>query len=151
MKKKKIIGAGVGVLILRNKQVLLGKRHIDPKKASSLLDGAGTWTMPGGKLNFGETFESAAVRKVAEEVGLKLKQLEVICVNNDRVKTAHFVTVGLFSDNFTGEPRVMEPDEITEWQWFDLNNLPSPMYFPSTKILENYKRGQFYITELSEY
>jgi len=32
----------------------------------------------------------------------------------------------------------MEPDEITEWKWFDLNNLPSPLYFPSERIIKNY-------------
>jgi hypothetical protein len=41
----------------------------------------------------------------------------------------------------------MEPDEITEWQWFDLNNLPSPLYFPSAKVLENYKTQKFYISK----
>ena len=41
--------------------------------------------------------------------------------------------------------KVMEPDEIIEWRWFDLDNLPEKVYFPSKKILENYKQGKFYI------
>jgi len=49
------------------------------------------------------------------------------------------------SEDFFGEPKVMEPDEITEWQWFDLDNLPSPLFFPSAKVLENYKQKKFYI------
>jgi hypothetical protein len=36
--------------------------------------------------------------------------------------------------------KVMEPDEITEWQWFDLNDLPSPRYFPSFEVIENFKK-----------
>ena len=141
----KKIGAGFGVLILKDNKVLLGKRHDDPEKADSLLNGAGHWTMPGGKIDFGESFEAGAARETLEETGIKINNPKVICVNNDIVETAHFVTIGLFCDDFDGEPKVMEPDEITEWQWFDLDNLPSPLYFPSKKILQNYKEKKFYI------
>ena len=145
MVKEKRIGVGFGVMILKNNRVLLGRRHEDPKKASSLLKGEGTWTMPGGKLHFGESFEEGAAREVMEETGIKLNGMTVICVNNDAVENAHFVTIGLFSDDFKNEPKVMEPNEITEWHWFGLDNLPSPIYFPSLKILNNYKNKKFYI------
>jgi len=140
----KRVGVGFGVMILKDGKVLLGKRHDDPEKADSELHGEGTWTMPGGKLEYGESFEEGAIRELMEETGIKLKSLKVICVNNDMNEHAHFVTIGLFSDDFKGEPKVMEPDEITEWRWFDLNNLPSPIYFPSKKVLENYREGVFY-------
>ncbi len=145
MEEKKKVGVGFGVMILKDDKLLLGKRHEDAEKASSLLNGAGTWTMPGGKLHFGETFEDGAKREVLEETGITLNKLSVICVNQDIIGTAHFITVGLFSDAFSGKPKVMEPDEITEWRWFDLNNLPSPIYFPSAKVLENYKQKKFYV------
>ncbi|MBI5871684.1 NUDIX domain-containing protein [archaeon] len=144
MEEKKV-GMGVGVMILKDGKLLLGKRHENPKKASSLLSGAGTWTMPGGKLEFGETFEDCAKREVLEETGITLNKVDVICINQDIIETAHFITLGLFSDVFSGEPKVMEPDEITEWRWFDLNNLPLPLYFPSAKLLENYKQKKFYL------
>jgi 8-oxo-dGTP diphosphatase len=139
------IGVGFGVMLLRDGKVLLGKRHDDPEKASSLLNGAGKWTMPGGKLHFGESFEEGARREVMEETGIKLRKADVLCVNNDTVETAHFVTIGLISENFEGEARVMEPDEITEWKWFSMDALPSPLYFPSAKVLENYRKKKFYI------
>ena len=145
--QKKKVGVGFGVMILKDGKLLLGKRHEDPEKASSLLNGAGTWTMPGGKLDFGETFENGAKREVLEETGIILNKVDVICVNQDIIETAHFITMGLFSDAFSGEPKAMEPDEITEWRWFDLNNLPSPIYFPSAKVLENYKQKKFYISK----
>lgn len=145
--EKKKVGAGLGVLILKDNKILLGKRHTNPNKADSELHGEGTWTMPGGKLEFGESFEEGAKREVFEETGLELGKIEVICVNNDKNDYAHFITIGLFSDDFIGEPKVMEPDEITEWQWFGLNNLPDQMYFPSVNVLENYKKGLFYISK----
>ncbi len=138
-------GVGFGVMILKEGKVLLGERHGDPEKASSELEGAGTWTMPGGKLHFRESFEDGAKREVMEETGMKINTIKVVCVNNDRVEEAHFITIGLFSDDFEGEPEVKGPDEITEWKWFDLEDLPSPLYFPSEKVLQNYKENKFYI------
>ena len=145
MVEERKIGVGVGVMILRGDKVLLGRRHGDPLKASSELNGAGTWTMPGGKLNFGESFEDAAVRETFEETGLSIEDFSVICFNNDLVETAQFVTIGLLCKNVKGEPEVMEPQKITEWAWFDLNDVPYPLYFPSAKILENYRENKFYI------
>lgn len=147
MDEQNRVGVGFGVLMIRSNKVLLGKRHDDPEKASSLLEGAGKWTMPGGKLHFGESFEDGAKREVLEETGIKLNNVKVICLNNDMVATAHFVTVGLFSDDFEGDPRVTEPDEITEWKWFDMDRIPKPMFFPSTKLLESYKKKQFYVKQ----
>jgi 8-oxo-dGTP diphosphatase len=137
-------GVGFGVMILKEGKVLLGHRHPDPEKASSLLHGEGSWTMPGGKLHFKENLKEGAVREVLEETGIKVKGLEVISVSNDIVQDAHFVTIGFLAEDFEGEPKVMEPDEITEWQWFDLNNLPSPLYFPSEKIIKNYLAKKIY-------
>jgi len=141
------VGAGFGVLLLRNNMILLGKRNDDAQKADSALHGEGTWTMPGGKLNFHEGFVDGAKREVLEETGIKLKDVDVISLHNNMVHDAHFVTIGLFCEKFIGEAQVLEPDEITEWRWFNINELPEPIYFPSAKILENYKRKMFYIKE----
>lgn len=143
MEKPKV-GAGFGVLILKDDRFLLGRRHEDPEKASSLLHGEGTWTMPGGKLHFGESFEEGAAREVLEETGIKAKSLKVISVSNDIVSDAHFITIGLLCDDFDGNPRVMEPDEITEWRWFPVSQPPKPMFFPSEKVLKNYLEKEFY-------
>jgi len=137
-------GVGFGVMILKDNKLLLGKRHPDPEKASSLLHGEGTWTMPGGKLHFGESFEQGAIREVNEETGLDVISSKVISISNDIVSDAHFVTIGLLCSEFKGQPRVMEPDEITEWQWFPINQLPEPIFPPSEKVLKNYLEKRFY-------
>ena len=141
----KKVGVGFGVMILRNNKLLLGKRSEDPEKADSELHGEGTWTMPGGKLEFGESFEEGARREGLEETGLKMGKVKVICVNNDKNQFAHFVTIGLFSEDVIGEPKVMEPDEITEWKWFSLSGLPNNLFFPSKKMLDNYREKKFYL------
>lgn len=140
----KSVGAGVGILVLKDKEFLLGKRNADPEKASSALSGEGTWTMPGGKIDFGETFLVAAKREVQEETGLVANSLKLISLMDDMTDKAHFVTIGLLCDNFTGEVKTMEPEEITEWRWFALDNPPAPMFFPCVKILRNYLSGKIY-------
>ena len=142
--EKAKIGVGVGVLILKNNKILLGKRHHDPKKVNSSLHGEGTWTMPGGKLEFKENFEDTAARELFEETSMKAKSLKFISIANDKVEDAHFVTIGMLCDDFEGLPLVMEPDKITEWKWFNLNDLPKPMFFPSSRILENYLEKRVY-------
>ena len=80
MEPIKKMGIGFGVMVLRDGKILLGQRHVDPIKASSEMHGEGTWTMPGGKLHFGESFEEGAKREVMEETGVEINasDLEVI-------------------------------------------------------------------------
>jgi 8-oxo-dGTP diphosphatase len=147
MEQKKRVGAGFGVILEKDGKILLGKRHPDPDKADSAFRSAGEWCLPGGKLEWGETFEEGAIREVQEETGITIKDPQVISVHNCKNEHAHFMTVGLIAHEFEGEAKVMEPDEITEWGWFDINDLPSPPYFPSFGVIENFKQGKFYIKE----
>lgn len=140
----KKIGAGFGVIILDNNKILLGLRNEDAIKASSELRGEGTWTMPGGKLHYGESFEDGGIRETKEETDLDVEEIEVFCVQNDMNEYAHFVTIGMIAKKYSGEVKTMEPDEIIEWKWFDLDNIPSNIYFPSAKCIEKYKSGRFY-------
>lgn len=139
-------GVGVGIMILNENKVLLGKRHGDPEKADSELHGESSWTMPGGKLHFGETLKNAACREVFEETGIKIdsESLKIISVTDDIIEDAHFVTIGFLCEQEVEESKVMEPDEITEWEWFDLDHLPSPIFFPSRRVLENYLAKKIY-------
>ncbi|MEI7961863.1 MAG: NUDIX domain-containing protein [archaeon] len=136
--EKKRVGAGFGVMLLKNNKLLLGKRHEDPKKADSELHGEGTWTMPGGKFEFGETFEEAAARELKEETSIILNKSKVICVNNDKNEHAHFITMGFLAIEFVGEAKVMEPNEITEWKWFEMDKLPTNLFPPSKNLLACY-------------
>lgn len=131
---------GIGVILLKDNKILLGKRNEDPAKADSLLHGEGTWTLPGGKLDFKEDIQDCAYREVFEETRIRIKKdkLKIISITNDIVEDAHFVTLGFLCEDFEGEPKIMEPDEITEWKWFNLNNLPSPLFFPSEKAIKNF-------------
>jgi len=136
---------GVGVMLLNDKgEVLLGKRHEEPEKAGTQLHGEGTWTLPGGKLDFGEDIVKGAVRETMEETGIVPAGLELVSVGNEVVPDAHFVTLGFMAREFDGRPEVMEPDEITEWKWFPLERLPEPMFPPAMKMINNYKNKRIF-------
>jgi mutator protein MutT len=137
----------VGVMILNNKgEVLLGKRHDDAQKASSDLHGEGTWTMPGGKLDFHEILIDGAIREVFEEIGVKvnLDKLKIISVTDEIVPDNHYVTIGFLCENLDGEPKIMEPEEITEWRWYNLDNLPERVFPPSAKMIKAFLNNKIY-------
>lgn len=134
---------GVGVMLLKNNEILLGKRNSDPVKAESALHGEGTWTVPGGKMEFRETFEESAYREVLEETGIKIGNTKIISLSNEVVEDAHFVTIGMLCEDFSGEALVKEQD-ITEWKWFPLDKLPEPIFPPAKKIIDNYMQNRLY-------
>lgn len=78
------IGIGVGIII-KNKEnkILMLLRNDDVKKADSDMRLEGTWTLPSGKVKFGETIEEAGIRKTKQECNLDVSKIKVICVQND--------------------------------------------------------------------
>lgn len=137
-------GLGVGVAIIHCGKVLLGKRAI--KEKAKHLYGAGQWTFPGGKCIFGQSIQENAAREVLEETGLEIPihRLELVSVSDeiDLVRDVHYVTVGLVYNLYGGnvEARNMEPDEITEWVWFSIEDeLPklsrSQVFLPTANMI----------------
>ena len=107
----KHIRAGCGVMVFYPEvKLLLGLRNSDPEKADSEMHEEGTWTMPGGNIEYGETFEEAGTREAKEETGMDVKDLEVICVQTDKNEYAHYISVGMIAKSYEGNPVAMEPD-----------------------------------------
>jgi 8-oxo-dGTP diphosphatase len=125
-----ITGVGIGVLIMKDSKVLFGKR-----KGSH---GAGTWSLPGGKLHFGESFEQCAVREVKEETGLDIVPGKIVSVSNDIAYGMHWVTIGMSAEIKSGKVELIEPDKCAEWAWFSLDRLPTPLFVPTERVVRNY-------------
>ena len=142
---EKFVRAGCGVLLLDNGKILLGLRNSNEKEADCDLHEEGTWTMPGGEIEFGETIEEAAIRETFEETGLILNDPKVICVQNDKNEHAHFVSLGLVATKYSGEITIKEPKEIIKWEWFPLDNLPKNLFSPARKTVECYLNNKFYM------
>ena len=144
--KEKHIGAGCGVIILNQKgQILLGKRNEDELLADSEMHEEGTWTLPGGNIEYGESFFEAGIREAKEETNLDVSDLELFCVQTDKNEFAHYISVGLIAKKYSGKINVNEPNEITMWNWFDLDKLPKKIFSASRKTIDCFLQKKFYI------
>ena len=142
------IGVGVGIIVKNQEnKILMLVRNSDAKKADSKMRLEGTWTLPSGKVKFGESFEQAGIRKVKEECNLDVHSLHVISVQNDMNEFAHYATIGLLADSFSGTIVPIQTQELIRFECFPLNSLPENLCFPSQKILEAYQSHQFYLPE----
>lgn len=122
------VRVGVGVYITKNGKILMGKRIG--------LHGKGTWSPPGGWLEFGESWENCARRETFEEAGIKIKNIRFGAVTNDIPKDEgkHVVTIHMIADHGLGEPKIMEPEKWEKWEWFSWDTLPRPLFYPLLKL-----------------
>jgi len=120
---------GIGVIIIRDGKVLLGKRRN--------AHGSGSWCCPGGHLEFGESFEACARREVSEETGLEIENIRHGPFTNDlfTAEGKHYVTLFMIADCPRGTPRVCEPEKCEAWAWFSETNLPEPLFLPNKNLL----------------
>ncbi len=119
---------GVAIVVVQDGKILLGKR-----KGSFA---AGEWSCPGGHLEFGETVEECMHRELEEETGLKVLSYQlgpwVSTVFDDE---KHYITLYALVHAFEGTPQLREPDKCEGWEWFSLDNLPTPLFATVQKIV----------------
>ena len=113
---------GVGVCVIKDGKVLLGKRLN--------AHGQGTWAFPGGHLEFGESVTDCARREVTEETGLQISNIRRGPYTEDLfiAENKHYITLIMIADWQAGEPSVLEPEKCQEWRWFEWENLPEPLF-----------------------
>lgn len=131
---------GIGVILVNPAgHVLIGKREGSH---------APYWSIPGGYLEPGESFEAAAIREVKEETGLDIVHPVVLCVTNNlqthQAEGLHVVSVFLLARDFSGTLAVMEPDKCSGWQWCDPTDLPEAHFEASRQAISCYLEGKFY-------
>ena len=117
--------------------------------------GVGKWNGIGGKVNEGETVVEAALRELAEEIGVTAQHNHIEEVGDiifyfkgkpdwDQQMHIFFIT------DWSGDPR--ETEEVAP-QWYDTDKLPydkmwvdDPYWLP--KVIEGKKiKGEFYLTK----
>jgi ADP-ribose pyrophosphatase YjhB (NUDIX family) len=133
----RIIIPGVRALIFNERgDVLLQKQTL-----------FGSWSLPHGCVDVGESVLDALKREVKEETGLSVveavpfglytdPQYSVTYPNGDEVQT---FTVAFVVTRWTGEP-VPDGDEATELGFFPLTRLPEPIYPIHVDTLIDYQR-----------
>lgn len=135
------VQVGLGVIIVRNDgKILIGKR-----KGSH----APYYSIPGGKLELGESFEAGAIREIQEEHGILISNLKVIAVTNNletfKESGIHFISVVLVADTFEGIPVILEPGKCEEILWTDPLSLPRPHFDASRFGVQCWLEGMPYV------
>ena len=112
---------GVGVIVLRNEEVLLVQRGKPPNK--------GQWSIPGGKQRLGETVFQTAHREIFEETGVKVEQLslvdvvDIILPDSEGKIRYHYTVIDFQGQWLSGECR--SGDDAHAVKWFKLNEIDS--------------------------
>lgn len=131
---KDYIGVGCGAFIINEKgEVLLQQRNKEPEK--------GFWSIPGGKVEWMETFEDAVKREVKEEcdVEVTVEKLLGICDHIVKQENQHWVSPSFLCRIKNGEPKIMEPSKHLDMKWFDLNSLPENITITTQHAVKSYK------------
>lgn len=129
---------GINVLVKRDGRLLLGKRK------SSYHDGE--WGVPGGHLEEGEKMLDCAARELEEETSIKATKFKLVVIDNDpREDKFHYVHFAFLAEDPEGEAQLVEPHACYEWGWFDLQNLPEPLFIGHKKFIQGFIEGKTFL------
>ena len=138
MEKKQRPKVGIGVMILKDRKILFGKRRGS--------HGEGEYAYPGGHLEHMESFEECARREVQEECGVEIENIRFqYLANVTKYAPKHYIHIGLVADWKSGEPQVLEPDKSESWDWYDMDDLPQPLFEMCKLAVQCRKTGKNYL------
>ena len=129
-----LIMVGATLLVLNQKNHLLMIKRTDNNR----------WGVPGGAMELGESLEETVKREVREEIGVDIKDLELFGVYSGQElyykypngAEVYNVSVVYIIRNFTEEV-IVNPDEHSEYKYFDVRNLPDEISPPIKSILRD--------------
>ncbi|EKT63944.1 nucleotide triphosphate diphosphatase NUDT15 [Providencia burhodogranariea] len=132
---------GVGVIITNKQgQILMGKR---------CSKHAPYWSIFGGHVDAGESFEACAIREIKEEVGIDILSPKVFGISNNvntyRQEGKHSVSICMHTEyNGDIEPQIMEKDKCASIMWVSPTELPEPHFEASRNAIDLWLTQQFY-------
>jgi ADP-ribose pyrophosphatase YjhB (NUDIX family) len=113
------------MLIVRNDEVLLARRGVEPFK--------GQYDVVGGFLEYGEHPLDGVHREVREETGLRVKVLGLLGVYMDTYGAGGKSTLNFYYVGSITSGRMRASDDVAQLKWFPLNR-PPRMAFKSQAV-----------------
>ncbi len=121
---------GVAVLAEKDGKILLVKRKIQPM--------AGTWALPGGFMEQGESIEGAALRELKEETGLKADKAKFFHALS--LNTSFFGTVIVLAVKVEGlKGRLKAGDDAEDAAFYDYKKLPFIAFRGHVSFIKKFK------------
>jgi len=119
----------VGIIVRRDRELLLARR--------AGTHGSGTWSTPGGHLDFGEDPAACAAREAEEETGVTIGPARFVGVTNDvfEAEGKHYVTLWFEAEHESGEAAALATGELDAVGWFADDDLPASLFPPLLKLL----------------
>lgn len=105
--------------MVREGRCLLGRRARDPM--------IGCWEIPGGFVERGEHDAEAAVREIAEELGVDVRLTGLIGTYLEESDRGEMLAITAFTAELLDpeQPVIPDPAEVSDWGWFAPDDLPS--------------------------
>lgn len=117
----------VGVVVWREDDVLLIQRGREPMK--------GQWSIPGGKVEWGEGLKDAAARELMEETGVTADLISLIDVIPAIGADYHYILIDYVAIWRAGEPQA--GDDAIAAQFVDLKTACARLAWDETrKVIE---------------
>ena len=124
-----------GVIVIvqdSENRILLGERRYTVA--------AGSWGTPGGRYEINESELECAMRETKEETGLDVYDPEIF--GGEFKLSAYgynFEFMGIVAKKYSGTPIVIPNENHSRWDWFSLDELPTPLFVPAGYAIQYYK------------
>jgi 8-oxo-dGTP diphosphatase len=115
--------AGIGIVCIRNDEVLLVRRGKPPR--------LNEWSLPGGRLEWGETTRAGALRELKEETNIDAEIVALIDVVDFIAPDAHYVLIDYAARWIAGEP--VAGDDARDARFFPLSEVPALRLWSETQ------------------
>jgi 8-oxo-dGTP pyrophosphatase MutT (NUDIX family) len=118
-KKRHQLSASVFVMLVKDEKICMLRRH-----GTGWMDGS--FSIPAGGLDAGETVQAAAIREAYEEVGVRIAPDDLHYVHTLHSKTNGNTWLGHFfqTAHWDGAAALREPDKHADLQWWPVDDLP---------------------------
>lgn len=121
-----------GPVIIENGKVLLVKSKKDAVESN--------WKFPGGKKDDTDVdFEATCKREAKEELGIELEIKGIIKEMSIKNKDKEVLLIHYLAERIG---KINPQNEISKWDWHDINNLPKDCEPNVYEVIEEYKEKE---------